>query len=133
MSGAPAPASSATRATLATSTGRTSSPTAGRRSGKASAPQERLGGFHERLGEGGVSVDRRREILDGERRLDGERALGDELAGARAHDADAEDAARVRVRDELRQAVASPERQGTAGGRPLALGHLDRATLALRL
>src|SRR5437016_13745398 len=98
MSGAPTPASSATRATSATSTGPTSPPTAARWSGRVSAPQERLGGFHERLGKGGVGVDRRRKILHGERRLDGERALRDRLAGARAHDADSEDAGGARDR-----------------------------------
>jgi hypothetical protein len=42
--------------------------------------------------------------------LDGERAFGNQLAGAGSHDADAKDTFGFRIDDELRQAIRPIER-----------------------
>src|SRR5436309_13826071 len=77
-----------------------------------------------------MGVDRRREVLGGQRRLDREGAFRDQLARAGADDPDAEHAPGVGVRDQLRQSVTPAERRRTPGGRPLELRDPDRASLA---
>src|SRR5262245_26698805 len=75
-------------------------------SGTAAALAEKvLGRLHERLGQGGVRVDRGRDIFDEGGGFDGQRGLGDELAGAWADDADADHAPRLGVGHQLGEPV----------------------------
>src|SRR5438128_12259133 len=65
-----------------------------------------------------MGVDRERQVLREQRGLDGERGLGDQFAGAGAGDAGTEQAPGLRIDDELRDAIATPERRRAAGGGP---------------
>src|SRR5204863_412989 len=74
--------------------------------GTSRRAQEGLGRLHQGLRQRRMSMDRRREILGGQRRLDREGAFGDQLTRPWADDPDAEHAASVGVGHELRVAIA---------------------------
>jgi hypothetical protein len=71
-----------------------------------------------------MRVHRQGDVLGGRAHFDGQHALGNEFAGARADDANAEDAFGIRIDDELGQAVGAVEGQA----RPEA-AHGNLATL----
>src|SRR5262249_19654291 len=68
-------------------------------------PEERLGRFHERLGERRVRMNAELEVRRAGGHLDRYDTLGDQLTGARADDTDAQNPLSLRIDDELRQTV----------------------------
>ena len=61
-----------------------------------------------------MRVNRQLEVCRVRAHLDREHAFGDELAGVRAHEADAENAFGRRIDKQLRQPVGAVERQRAA-------------------
>src|SRR5947209_5993867 len=63
--------------------------------------QEQLRRFAQGLGQRRVGVDRPREVLGESAQLDGEDALGEEIAGVRADETDPQEASRLCLEAEL--------------------------------
>ena len=81
-------------------------------------PVRHLGGERDRLRQRRVRVDRERDVLGVGAHLEREHGLGDQLAGADADDAGAEQPLGARLEQQLRHALVPPERQRAARRRP---------------
>src|SRR5690606_31797331 len=90
---------------------------------------EDLGAQADRLGEGRVRVDGVADVGRLRAHLDRQRDLGDELAGMHADDAAADDAAGIRIEQQLGEALGAAQADGAAGSGPRELRHLDRDAL----
>ena len=93
-------------------------------------------GFADRLGDGGVGVDRRDELVERHLPADGECTLADEIGRARPNDVHTENLAVFLPGDNLHQALAAVENQRLAVGAHGELADLIvdalRAALLLR-
>jgi len=98
-----------------------------------SAPLRRERGFHQRLGQRRVRVDREVELLERQSVLDRERGLGYEVRRARSDDVRPEDLARARIGDDLGKALALPQRERTTRCRKREATDPDLEALVLCL
>src|SRR5216684_9052736 len=89
--------------------------------------------FHHRLRQRWVRMDGHANIGRERAHFDGQHAFGDQFARARAHDADTEHAFRLRIDEQLGQAIGPVERDGATRSGPWKLGDGDLATLFLGL
>src|SRR5690606_25207303 len=85
---------------------------------------EVLGAQAARLREGRVRVDGVADVGRLRAHLDRQRDLGDELAGMHADDAAADDAAGIRIEQQLGEALGAAQADGAAGSGPRELRHL---------
>src|SRR6185312_16064119 len=92
-----------------------------------------IGGSGDGLRESRVRMNRQADVGRVAAVLDGERQLADELAGVGADDAGAEQAARLRIEEELGHSLVTSERERPAARRPGEGALLDRNALGLRL
>src|SRR5690606_33869177 len=90
---------------------------------------EDLGAQADRLRDGRVRVDGVADVGRLRAHLDRQRDLGDELAGMHADDAAADDAAGIRIEQQLGEALGAAQADGAAGSGPRELRHLDRDAL----
>src|SRR5688572_30366825 len=95
--------------------------------------EEHFRALHQRLGQRWMRMDGELEVLGGGPHLDGQRAFGNQFAGAGADQADTENAAALRIDDQLRQPLGPIDRDRAAGGAPRELRHLELDPLCLRL
>src|SRR4030095_10692191 len=79
---------------------------------------KRFGGFHQRFGKGRLWRYRIGDVARSGAHLDGEHAFTDQLAGADADDADAEDAPGLPLNDELGQTIGSVQSERSTGSAP---------------
>src|SRR6202140_5438103 len=94
---------------------------------------ENLGGFHHRLRECRMRMDRHRYIAGQRRHLDGEHPFGNHLAGASADDPHSQHPFALRIDKEFGHAFRAIESDGPPGRRPGELGDLDLSIFFLRL
>ena len=78
-------------------------------------------------------MDGHRHVAGERRHFDGEHAFGDQLAGARADDADTEHAFGLRIDEQLGHAFGTIEGDGASGRGPGKLRDFDLAIFFLRL
>ena len=76
--------------------------------------EEHFGRFHDRFGQRRVRVDGHAQVGRVRAHLHRQHALGDQLAGTGADDADAEHALGLRIEHQLGHAVGTVERQRAA-------------------
>src|SRR5262245_41839143 len=96
------------------------------------AAEDEFGAFHDRLGQRWVRVDAFGDVTRHRGHLDGQYALGNQLAGPGADNAHAQHALRTWLDDELGQTVGPGDTRGAAARGPGELHHLDGDILVLR-
>jgi concentrative nucleoside transporter, CNT family len=80
--------------------------------------QGQLGGFHDRLGEGGMRVDAVGHVAGHRAHLDREDALRDHLARVHADNSHAQHALAPRIDEQLRPSFGAAQRDGAPRGHP---------------